>query len=535
MDKLKQHKISLFSAVMLALNSLIGSGWLFGAGTAAKVAGPAAIISWIIGAVVIITIAITYVELGAMFPQSGGMSRYAQYSHGPLLGFIAAWANWISLITLVPMEAVASVQYMSSWPWSWANWTHNFMQNGNISGTGLWVVFLFMVVFTLINFWSVKLMTRFTNLISVFKIALPTLTIIMLIISGFHSQNFGNNIHSFMPYGVRSIFEATAVSGIIMSYDAFQTVINIGGEMKNPHKNIVRGVLISMLITAAIYILLQIAFIGAVSPSSLAQHGWHGIDFASPFADIAIILNLNWLAILLYMDAFVSPFGTGVAFVANASRALAAMTHTKHLPQWLGRLERRYMIPRFAMVTDLVLATILVNIFRNWSLLATVIAGSTLIAYLTGPVTVMSLRKMRPDLKRPFAPKYMTWLAPLAFVLASLAVYWTMWPTTVQVILVIALGLPIYLYYEWRYQHNDWRQQLKSSMWLICYLVFISIISYVGSNGFGGRNWIIFPWDFVIIIIASVFFYIWAIHSHLPEIDPDAEEVNAEVQDEDID
>ena len=152
MDKLKRHKITLFSGVMLALNSLIGSGWLFGAGTAAKVAGPAAIISWIIGAVIIISIALTYVELGAMFPESGGMSRYAQYSHGSLLGFIAAWANWISLITLVPMEAVASVQYMSSWPWSWANWTHHFVSGVNVTPMGIFVVFIFMVIFTLINF-----------------------------------------------------------------------------------------------------------------------------------------------------------------------------------------------------------------------------------------------------------------------------------------------------------------------------------------------------------------------------------------------
>ena len=64
----KGHKISLFSAIMLALNSLIGSGWLFGSGSAAKIAGPAAILSWIIGAVIIIAIALTYVELGAMFP-----------------------------------------------------------------------------------------------------------------------------------------------------------------------------------------------------------------------------------------------------------------------------------------------------------------------------------------------------------------------------------------------------------------------------------------------------------------------------------
>ena len=526
MDKLKRHKITLFSGVMLALNSLIGSGWLFGAGTAAKVAGPAAIISWIIGAVIIISIALTYVELGAMFPESGGMSRYAQYSHGSLLGFIAAWANWISLITLVPMEAVASVQYMSSWPWSWANWTHHFVSGVNVTPMGIFVVFIFMVIFTLINFWSVKLMTRFTNLISVFKILLPTLTIVMLIISGFHAGNFGHNVQTFMPYGSRSIFEAAAVSGIIMSYDAFQTVINMGGEMVNPHKNIVRGVLISMLITAAIYIMLQVAFIGAISPASLAKSGWHGINFASPFADIAILLSLNWLAILLYMDAFVSPFGTGVAFVATASRALAAMSHTGHLPNWLGPLDRRYMIPRFAMVADLILATILVNVFRNWSLLATVITGSTLIAYLTGPVTVISLRKMAPELKRPFAPNYMKWLAPFAFVVTGLAIYWTMWPTTVQVIFVIALGLPIYLYYEWRYQKTNWRQQLRSAAWLICYMIFISLISYAGSEGFGGQNWIPYPFDFIVIILVSLFFYAWAVNSRMTKVDPAAKKVN---------
>ncbi|QNQ81787.1 APC family permease [Lactobacillus sp. PV037] len=531
MNKNKLHKMSLFSAVMLALNSLIGSGWLFGAGSAAKIAGPAAIISWILGGAVIIIIALTYIELGAMFPESGGMSKYAQYSHGPLLGFIAAWANWISLITLVPMEAVAAVQYMSSWPWSWANWTKNFMNNGTITVTGLWVVFLFMFIFTLINFWSVKLMTRFTNLISIFKVLLPTLTILVLIFSGFHAENFGHSVHTFMPYGSRAIFEATSVSGIIMSYDAFQTVINVGGELKNPRKNIVRGVLISMLVTAAIYILLQVTFIGAIDPSLVAKTGWKGINFTSPFADIAMLLGINWLVILLYLDAFVSPFGTGVAFVATASRAIAAMTHTKHLPKWLGRLDRRYMVPRFAMVVDFILAMILVSVFRNWNLLATVITAATLIAYLTGPVTVISLRKLAPDLDRPFKPNWMKWVAPLAFILASLAIYWTMWPTTIQVILVIALGLPIYLYYEVRYQHSSLKKQLKGFWWLLGYLVFISLMSYMGSVGFGGQNWIKYPWDFVVIIIASYLFYLWGIKSHLEKIEPIAIEINKRVKD----
>lgn len=93
-SKMPSQKMSLTSVILLALNSLIGSGWLFGAGEAAKIAGPAAIISWILGAIIIMVIAFNYVELGAMFPESGGMSRYAQYSHGPLLGFVAAWANY---------------------------------------------------------------------------------------------------------------------------------------------------------------------------------------------------------------------------------------------------------------------------------------------------------------------------------------------------------------------------------------------------------------------------------------------------------
>ena len=72
-----------------------------------------------------------------MFPQSGGMSSYAQYSHGSLLGFIAAWANWVSLVTIIPIEAVSAVQYISSWPWDWAKPTSALMHNGSISTTGL--------------------------------------------------------------------------------------------------------------------------------------------------------------------------------------------------------------------------------------------------------------------------------------------------------------------------------------------------------------------------------------------------------------
>ena len=512
---MKKHQISLFSGVMLALSSLIGSGWLFGSGAAARVAGPSAIISWVIGAVVMIMIAFNYVELGTMFPESGGMSRFAQYSHGSLLGFIAAWANWVSLITLIPIEAVACVQYMSSWPWAWANWTAQFMHNGVITTKGLLLVFAIMIIFTLINFWSVKLLTHFTSLVSVFKLVIPSLTILVLLWSGFHENHLAINFGDFMPFGTRGIFEAVAVSGIILSYDAFQTVINMAGEMVNPSKNIFWGVWISLSITAVIYIMLQVAFIAAVPSGMLTKVGWHGINFSSPFADLAVLLGINWLSILLYMDALVSPFGTGVTFVATSSRTLAAMTRNGNVPAWLGRMNRRYMIPRLAMVADLLVAMVLVYFFRDWSKLATVVSISTFVAYATGPVTAVALRKMRPNFKRPFNSKHLSWVAPLSFILTGLVIYWAMWPTTIEVILVVLLGLPIYFYYELRYNHRSLKIQLKGSLWMLVYLIFISAISYLGSNGFGGINWIPYPYDFLVIIIASIFFYYWAVASRV--------------------
>ncbi len=74
------------------------------------------------------------------------MSNYAQYTHGSLLGFIASWANWVSLVTIIPIEAVSAVQYMSSWPWSWAKF-NKLMKDGSISNAGLMAVFVILLYF----------------------------------------------------------------------------------------------------------------------------------------------------------------------------------------------------------------------------------------------------------------------------------------------------------------------------------------------------------------------------------------------------
>ena len=100
-------------------------------------------------------------------------------------------------------------------------------------------------------------------------------------------------------------------------------------------------------------------------PSSMLRgHGWSGINFNSPFADMAILLGLNWLAILLYMEAVVSPFGTGVSFVAVTGRVLRAMENG-HIPKFLGKINKKYNIPR-AIAFNAIISMIMVTLFRDW-------------------------------------------------------------------------------------------------------------------------------------------------------------------------
>ncbi|MCH4008744.1 APC family permease [Companilactobacillus sp.] len=525
----KKKKLSLFSTVMFGLSAIIGSGWMFGSSQAAKIAGPAAILAWIIGAILVFIIAIVYVEIGTMFPEDGAMSRFSMYTHGSLLGHIASWANWLSLLAIMPIEAVASVQYMSSWPWSWAKWTGALMRGDQLSLKGLVAATIMLVIFMLINYWSVSLMAKFNNAISIFKIFVPIVTMIALISAHFSVSNLGSNFHEFMPNGTSSVFLAISSAGIIFSYVAFQTVINLGNDIKKPAVNIRRGIVISLLISAIIYISLQFVFIGSL-PSSIVSKGWGSLDFNSPYSDLAILLNIYWLSTLIYFTAFISPFGSGMAFSASAGKSLASMPKNHHMPKILGKTDNKYDSPRMALILNFVVSFIMILLFKNWTMLSRVVSATMLISLLTGPVVAGSLRKIAPDFKRPTKIKGMKIFAPLAFDLISLAIYWTMFPTTIEVIAIVILGLPVYVIFERRRGFKNMKQKFNASLWMIFQLIFLSCISWIGGTDFGGLGLIRYPVDFVVILVVSTFVYYWAVKvSYRSNYFESAKELNATI------
>lgn len=182
-------------------------------------------------------------------------------------------------------------------------------------------------------------------------------------------------------------------------------------------------------------------------------------------------------------------------------------------------------------MVDFVVSFILILLFKNWSLLSRVVAASTLISLLSGPVVAGSLRKMGPEMRRPTKIKGMKILAPVVFDLISLAIYWAMFPTTVEVIVIIIVGLPIYFVYDYRRGFKEFKQKLYASLWLIVHLFGLSIISWIGGSDFGGMNLIKYPMDFVVILIFSTVMYYWATHSlYYSGYFDDAKEINSTVK-----
>jgi amino acid transporter len=510
-----RRDVGAIALMFTGLGSIIGSGWLFGAWRAAQLAGPGAIYAWIIGAVVILFVAFTYAELGAMFPESGGAVRYGHYSHGTLVGFVAGWAAWIAIVSVIPVEAEASVQYMSSWPWAWSHalYVHAAHGQGELTTAGLSIAAGLVVVYFLLNFWSVKVFARTNSAITFFKLIVPAATAIALVIGGFHWENFQVGAHGGRNVGnLAAILTAVATSGIVFSFNGFQSPVNLAGEARHPGRSVPFAIFGSIALSTVVYLMLQVAFLGSVAPEHLGE-GWAALEYSSPFAQLALALNLNWLAILLYADAFVSPSGTGSTYTATTARMIYAMERSGTLPEVLGRVHPRYGIPRPAMWFNLAVSFIFLFFFRGWDKLAAVISVATIITYLVVPISVMVLRRTAPDLHRPLQVPGLPVLAPMAFVLATLMLFWARWPHTGQIMLLLILPMPVYFYYEARGNWRDFGRQLHASWWLLAYLLVITVLSWAGSKEFEGHDYIGYGWDQLSVAAASLAFYFWGLRS----------------------
>src|SRR5215204_2234495 len=211
----KLHReVGTIGLLFLCLGSVIGSGWLFAALYASQIAGPAAIISWILGALIMVVLALVHAELGSMYPVAGGSTRYPHFAFGSLAGFVIGWAVYLGAVTVAPIEVLAALQYL----------THYFPfltdTAGGVTiltGIGIVISIVLMAVFTVINLIGIRLLAESNNIIMIWKIAIPFLAVIVIMILSFNTSNF-TAAGGFAPFGIQGVLSAIALGGIIFSY-----------------------------------------------------------------------------------------------------------------------------------------------------------------------------------------------------------------------------------------------------------------------------------------------------------------------------
>src|SRR6202021_1662766 len=261
--------------------SIIGSGWLFGAFGAVVLAGPSAILGWVLGSVIILVLALVHAELGGLFPVSGGTSRFPHYAFGSFAGATFGWASYLQAASVAPIEVLAAIEYLST-----AHWARNFFHvnaaaggaGGTLHGWGYLAAAILLLFFVVVNLFGIRYFARINNAITTWKVAIPVVTILILLIGHFHGSNFGHAAGGFFTSkdAIKNIL-LTLPAGIIFSLLGFEQAVQLGGESINPGRDLPRAVILSIVIGAIVYILLQVAFIGAMKPSILhANGGWGG-------------------------------------------------------------------------------------------------------------------------------------------------------------------------------------------------------------------------------------------------------------------
>jgi amino acid transporter len=372
-----------------------------------------------------------------------------------------------------------------------------------------------MALFTVLNLYGVSRLARVNTAIVWWKIAIPLVTIVAVAVTQFRGSNFTAG-DGFAPDGIHGILSAVATGGVIFAFQGFEQAVQFGGETSNPKRNIPFAVIGSMLIGTVMYVLLQLVFLGGLNPAS-AKNGWAELSFANdagPFAGIALGLGIGWLATLLYIDAFVSPAGTGLIYTGSSARLTYGMGRNGYIPHFFDRLNDRG-VPWISILFAYGVGMIVFLPFPGWQKLVSFVTSATVIIYSGQCLSVAALRRQLPDVERPFRLPALEVIAPVAFVIANEIVLFAGWTTNWKLLAAVALGFILLgLSNAFRPREERVRLEWAAGVWLIPWLAALGLVSYLSSFE-GGQDTLKFGVDMAVTAAIAVIVYIVAMRSRL--------------------
>ncbi len=519
-DRKLQRRLGFWSLLAAGVGSVIGSGWLFAAMYAARAAGPAALLSWMVGGVLMLLVALVYAELGMALPESGGLVRYPLYSNGRLAATVIGIAMWLCYVGNPPTEAAGVVQYAAAWlPGVYD------ARAGMLTAPGVALAMLLMGGFVLLNYFGVALFARSNNLVTAIKVLVPALTMALLIASGFDHRGAAGGASNLLahgglaPMGYGAALGAVASAGLIFSYTGFRNIVELSGEAVDPRRDVPRALVATMLLTIVLYLGLQVAFLVALPPGLLAG-GWQGVNLKSPFADLARLLGLGWLYWVLIADSMISPSGSAIIFTSANARNLFGIAKNGLLPAAWMRVHAGSGIPRRALLINYVVGAAFLLPLPSWHAIVRPLSALIVFTFSIGAVALPVFRAEglgEPGARLPG----MAVVAPLAFVVSSLVIYWAGWAVLRPTLPVMLVALAWYAVVRLRSARRGavsaaaalrvGRADWQGGAWLLVYLALTYSLSFASTRA--GAGWFGELPGTLCIVLVSLICYRWGVRS----------------------
>ncbi|WP_268801591.1 APC family permease [Piscirickettsia litoralis] len=312
-----------------------------------------------------------------------------------------------------------------------------------------------------------------------------------------------------MSDGWHGVFAAMSMGGIVFAFNGFKQVVELAGEAANPKRTIPFALVGSIFICLVIYLLLQVAFIGALTPAELMA-GWSHLSLASTAGPLAVVVAPVgiFVLILLYSNAVVAPAGSALMYVASASRTLQAMSGNQQMPKVLGELSAGG-IPVKAIILNTVLGVVFFFPLPGWKAMVEFITSLVAFSYSLGPVCLLVLRYQLPDEKRAVRLPFVWGWSYLGLYICVLMSYWTGWHTISKLFLFLVFCFVLYFLYRMVSERaRSLALEIRSSLWVWVYFIGVSIVSYLGTFG-GGRGELAFgPDALVLALLTAVILYL---------------------------
>ncbi len=459
--------------LFLSFAAIFGSGWLFAPLYAAQIAGPAALLAWLLGGVMSVIIGLTMAEVVALYPKTGGLTHISKITHGSMLSISITILNLLVFLILPAIEVRAVMQYSSSY-------VGGLMNGEDFTLLGYFLSFFLLMLITLVNLYGAKITARLTELVVFFKVMTPVLICISFFYALMKSGLIDNarlfeGSPSLSSVSWNAIFKAIATSGIIFSFNGFSQAALYAGEARNPQKTVPFAILGSLLLSSCLYILVQYVFLMAIPQQSL-QEGWAHISFPGdqgPFVGLSALLGLTWILSLVYADAIISPLGTGFAYASAAPRLIYSLGESTPALKPLLKLNR-FGVASFTILFTFVAECLAFLFLPSLKMMIAVLVAAFVLCYTVAPASLLVLRKREPNAHRPFCVSSPVLISYLSMLFSNLMVFSCGW-VALRNLSILAAVLISFLVFLQRHASK----QFLGCLWFLLQLLGILVLSYI--------------------------------------------------------